>query len=171
MIKDDYRATTEHDQNSGLECTYARFRADFWGGFRPRRPRWKWIPAARPAANYHSGNEYFVINFARFHCSNCEHFRPAGAKPHSATINYDGVMPHSIYYAARRMSCQIIPIRLQSGFVLLVRMFGPFEGSSIPAIFYRRGIFLKCKRSLTVVFYYTNLVYILGSICYTFYYL
>ena len=55
------------------------------------------------------GNEYFTINFARFHCSNCEHFRPAGAKPQGATINYDGVMPQSIYYAAHRMSPQMIP--------------------------------------------------------------
>lgn len=93
----------------------------FFRRFPSRRPRRKWIPVARPAANYHSGNEYFVINFARFHCSNCEHFRPAGAKPHSATINYDGVMPHSIYYAAHRMFCQIIPARLQSGFVPLAR--------------------------------------------------
>jgi len=30
------------------------------------------------------------LTFARFHCSNCEHYRPAGAKPHSATINYAG---------------------------------------------------------------------------------
>lgn len=160
MIKDDYRAATEHDQNS-VERTCARFRTDFWGGFRSWRPCRKWIPAAWPAANYHSGNEYFVINFAQFYCSNCEHFRPAGAKPHSATINY-GVMPHSIYYAARRMSCQIIPIRLQSDFVLLVRMFEPFEGSSILARFYRRilrGIFLN-KRSFIL---YT--IYIIQYIC------
>lgn len=52
---------------------------------------------------YVGGNEYFTINFARFHCSNCEHFRPAGAKPQGVTINYDGVMPQSIYYAAHRM--------------------------------------------------------------------
>jgi len=106
-------------------------------------PRRKWIPTARTATNYHSGNEYFVINFARFHCSNCEHFRPAGAKPHSATINYDGVMPHSIYYAARRTSCQIIPIRLQSSSVLLVRMFEPFEGSFILAIYFAEEKFFE----------------------------
>lgn len=61
-----------------------------------------------------TGNEYFTINFARFHCSNCEHFRPAGAKPQGATINYDGVMPQSIYYAAHRMSPQMIPTCLQN---------------------------------------------------------
>lgn len=97
------------------------FSTDFWDGFRLWGSRRKWIFVARTAANYHSGNEYFVINFVRFHCSNCEHFRPAGAKPHSVTINYDGVMPLHIYYAAHWMSCQIIPIRLQSSFVPLAR--------------------------------------------------
>lgn len=93
------------------------------------------------AANYYSGNEYFVINFTQFHCSNCEHFRPAGAKPHSATINYGGVMPRSIYYAAHRMSCQIIPIRLQSGFVPLARTSEPCKGLLTLAMFYNRNFF------------------------------
>lgn len=63
---------------------------------------------------YVGGNEYFTINFARFHCSNCEHFRPAGAKPQGVTINYDGVMPQSIYYAAHRMPPQMIPTCLHA---------------------------------------------------------
>lgn len=66
-------------------------------------------PGPGPGRDHRAGNEYFTINFARFHCSNCEHFRPAGAKPQGATINYDGVMPQSIYYAAHRMSPQMIP--------------------------------------------------------------
>lgn len=63
---------------------------------------------------YVGGNEYFTINFARSHCSNCEHFRPAGAKPQGVTINYDGVMPQSIYYAAHRMPPQMIPTCLHA---------------------------------------------------------
>lgn len=63
---------------------------------------------------YVGGNEYFTINFARFHCSNWEHFRPAGAKPQGVTINYDGVMPQSIYYAAHRMPPQMIPTCLHA---------------------------------------------------------
>jgi len=61
--RDNYRAAIERDQNSELKRACAHFRTDFWDGFRPWRPRRKWIPAARPATNYHSGNEYFVINF------------------------------------------------------------------------------------------------------------
>ncbi|KAL2749411.1 hypothetical protein V1477_002351, partial [Vespula maculifrons] len=51
------------------------------------------------------------LTLRRFHCSNWEHFRATGAKPQGATINYDGVMPQSIYYAAHRMSPQMIHLR------------------------------------------------------------
>lgn len=108
---------------NGRVC--AHFRRDFWDGFRPREAPTveNGFPLrGRPRITIPEMN-ILSLTFVRFHCSNCEHFRPAGAKPHSATINYAGVMPHSIYYAAHRMSCQIIPIRLQSSFARLAHVF------------------------------------------------
>lgn len=119
--------------SSKSEGNEARFRQNFQSSLRMRRVRGERVTKTRGnrvigrggdeegsveqvarTNRYVGGNEYFTINFARFHCSNCEHFRPAGAKPQGVTINYDGVMPQSIYYAAHRMPPQMIPTCLHA---------------------------------------------------------
>ncbi|KAI4482232.1 hypothetical protein M0804_008783 [Polistes exclamans] len=67
-----------------------------------------------------------------FHCSNWEHFRTAGAKPQVATINYDGVMPQSIYYAAHRMSPQMIHLRVCTA--VLYALASPNHPQAIPLV-------------------------------------
>lgn len=98
-----YRASDGISNPFEWEGTESRKRGETWQWSGGEGDEGGSVEQVARTNRYVGGNEYFTINFARFHCSNCEHFRPAGAKPQGVTINYDGVMPQSIYYAAHRM--------------------------------------------------------------------